>query len=147
MLCRRWYRRSNHQSSNKYVELNWAELWLSNHYICRGYYNLQIPYNMFVNFTKNVRLTKTQEMVPPKELVLSTSFVSRMEPALLVGFYGSILKRSNITYIVGKYLCLKTCISLFFRCRSCRLRSLPCCSRGRWSFHRTMHTSNMRRLQ
>ena len=52
-----------------------------------------MPYNMFVNFTKNVRLTKAQEMVPPKELVPSTSFVSRMEPALLVGFYGSIFSK------------------------------------------------------
>ena len=48
---------------------------------------------MFVNFTKNVRLTDTQEMGPPRELVLSTSFVSRMEPALLVGFYGSIFRK------------------------------------------------------
>ena len=60
---------------------------------------------MFVIFTQNVRLTEVLEMVPVKELVLSTSSVSQMELALLVGF--EYLWKY---FQEGKYVCLKTCL-------------------------------------
>ena len=61
---------------------------------------------MFVIFTKNARLTEILEMVPLKEIVLSTSSVSRMEHALLVGF--EYLQKYFQERL--KYVCLKTCI-------------------------------------
>ena len=67
---------------------------------------------MFVMFIKNARLTEILEMVPLKEIVLSTSSVSRMEHALLVGFeylqkyFQERLIRVSKDLHIYRYLCI-----------------------------------------
>ena len=67
---------------------------------------------MFVMFIKNARLTEILEMVQLKEIVLSTSSVSRMEHALLVGFeylqkyFQERLIRVSKDLHIYRYLCI-----------------------------------------